>query len=138
MGLHQTFVDFILEFRARHDCARALGSRMCGFHSAFDLYSTISWTRPVYVSFSQNVVFRSVSFILATGAASFFLFAVCYLLTDVLDLWNGAPFFYPGNFLKYLEDFDPNYRLINKVVLYRRERRVEREKQLRIYYDLSS
>lgn len=43
------------------------------------------------------LVGRSVSFILATGATSFFLFAVCYLLTDVLDWWNGAPFFYPGN-----------------------------------------
>lgn len=38
----------------------------------------------------------SVSFILATGASAFFLFAICYLLTDVLDWWNGAPFFYPG------------------------------------------
>jgi len=41
--------------------------------------------------------FRSVSFILATGATSFFLFAICYILTDGLDWWNGAPFFYPGN-----------------------------------------
>lgn len=38
----------------------------------------------------------SVSFIFATGATSFFLFAICYILTDVLDWWNGAPFFYPG------------------------------------------
>ncbi|KAL9989288.1 hypothetical protein ACROYT_G003821 [Oculina patagonica] len=38
----------------------------------------------------------SVSFIFATGATSFFLFAICYLLTDVLDWWSGAPFFYPG------------------------------------------
>ncbi|XP_073244370.1 heparan-alpha-glucosaminide N-acetyltransferase-like isoform X1 [Porites lutea] len=38
----------------------------------------------------------SVSFILATGATSFFLFAICYILTDGLDWWNGAPFFYPG------------------------------------------
>ncbi|CAH3170924.1 unnamed protein product [Porites evermanni] len=38
----------------------------------------------------------SVSFILATGATSFFLFAICYILTDGLDWWNGAPFFYTG------------------------------------------
>lgn len=38
----------------------------------------------------------SVSFILATGASSFLLLAACYLLTDVLDWWNGAPFLYPG------------------------------------------
>ena len=41
--------------------------------------------------------FRSLSFISATGASSFLLFAVCYLLTDVLGWWNGAPFLYPGN-----------------------------------------
>ena len=45
---------------------------------------------------AMNFLFRSVSFIFATGATSFFLFAICYLLTDVLDWWNGAPFFYPG------------------------------------------
>jgi len=44
----------------------------------------------------MNFLFRSVSFIFVTGASSFFLFAICYLLTDVLDWWNGAPFFYPG------------------------------------------
>ncbi|XP_029179303.2 heparan-alpha-glucosaminide N-acetyltransferase-like [Acropora millepora] len=38
----------------------------------------------------------SLSFISATGASSFLLFAVCYLLTDVLGWWNGAPFLYPG------------------------------------------
>jgi len=44
----------------------------------------------------MNFIFRSVSFIFATGATSLFLFAICYLFTDVLDWWNGAPFFYPG------------------------------------------
>jgi len=38
----------------------------------------------------------SLSFISATGASSFLLFAVCYLLTDVFGWWNGAPFLYPG------------------------------------------
>ena len=42
------------------------------------------------------LLFRSVSFILATGAMAFFLLMVCYLLVDVLGWWNGAPFIYPG------------------------------------------
>ena len=50
----------------------------------------------------MKYLFRSVSFILATGASAFFLFAICYLLTDVLDWWNGAPFFYPGKSLRKL------------------------------------
>ncbi|XP_031550825.1 heparan-alpha-glucosaminide N-acetyltransferase-like isoform X2 [Actinia tenebrosa] len=38
----------------------------------------------------------SVSFIFATGSMAFILLAVCYLTVDVFDLWNGAPFIYPG------------------------------------------
>ncbi|XP_015754450.1 PREDICTED: heparan-alpha-glucosaminide N-acetyltransferase-like [Acropora digitifera] len=49
----------------------------------------------VLVFFGVQVI-RSLSFISATGASSFLLFAVCYLLTDVLGWWNGAPFLYPG------------------------------------------
>ncbi|XP_048587275.1 heparan-alpha-glucosaminide N-acetyltransferase isoform X2 [Nematostella vectensis] len=38
----------------------------------------------------------SVSFILVTGSSSFFLLTFCYIFTDSLGWWNGAPFFYPG------------------------------------------
>lgn len=52
--------------------------------------------RAFLVKFSGLAFFRSLSFISATGASSFLLFAVCYLLTDVLGWWNGAPFLHPG------------------------------------------
>ncbi|XP_031571325.1 heparan-alpha-glucosaminide N-acetyltransferase-like isoform X2 [Actinia tenebrosa] len=38
----------------------------------------------------------SLSFILVTGATSFILLVICYVLTDTYGWWNGAPFFYPG------------------------------------------
>eukprot|EP00117_Sycon_ciliatum_P004094 scpid46106/ scgid2492/ Heparan-alpha-glucosaminide N-acetyltransferase; Transmembrane protein 76 len=38
----------------------------------------------------------SLSFILVLGAGAFMLLSVCYILVDVLEIWSGAPFYYPG------------------------------------------
>ncbi|XP_023217106.1 heparan-alpha-glucosaminide N-acetyltransferase-like isoform X1 [Centruroides sculpturatus] len=38
----------------------------------------------------------SVSFIMATGSMSFILLSICYIFCDVLNWWNGSPFFFPG------------------------------------------
>ncbi|XP_044733206.1 heparan-alpha-glucosaminide N-acetyltransferase [Chrysoperla carnea] len=38
----------------------------------------------------------SLSFVLVTSSLAYFLFAFCYYLIDVLKLWSGRPFLYPG------------------------------------------
>lgn len=38
----------------------------------------------------------SLSYILTMASFAFALFTICYLIVDVYNLWNGAPFFYPG------------------------------------------
>ena len=42
-------------------------------------------------------IFRSLSFVLSLASMAFLLLAIFYILIDVLKLWNGSPFFYPGN-----------------------------------------
>ena len=39
---------------------------------------------------------RSLSYVMVTTCFAFFLLSFCYFLIDVLKLWTGAPFFYPG------------------------------------------
>ncbi|EDO47163.1 predicted protein, partial [Nematostella vectensis] len=38
----------------------------------------------------------SISFVLATGSMAFLLLSFCYVTIEVWELWNGAPFIYPG------------------------------------------
>ena len=38
----------------------------------------------------------SLSFTTALGSMAFFLLTVMYLLIDVIEIWSGSPFFYPG------------------------------------------
>ena len=54
------------------------------------------------------VVFRSVSFIFATGGMAFLLLTFCYLVIDVLGWWTGAPFSFPG---KWFQQCLPGKRL---------------------------
>lgn len=43
---------------------------------------------------------RSMSFVLVTSCFAFYLLSFCYWLIDVKGWWSGAPFFYPGQYLK--------------------------------------
>lgn len=38
----------------------------------------------------------SISFVLVTACFGYFLLSLFYIIVDVLNWWNGAPFFYPG------------------------------------------
>ena len=38
----------------------------------------------------------SFSFTTALGSMAFFLLSLMYLLIDVLEVWSGSPFYYPG------------------------------------------
>jgi hypothetical protein len=41
---------------------------------------------------------RSLSYVLAMSSMAFFLLSIFYVTIDVYNLWNGAPFIYPGTF----------------------------------------
>ena len=41
---------------------------------------------------------RSMSFIFVLGAGAFLLLTLCYILVDVMEVWSGAPFYFPGRF----------------------------------------
>ncbi|XP_078000663.1 heparan-alpha-glucosaminide N-acetyltransferase-like, partial [Glandiceps talaboti] len=38
----------------------------------------------------------SISFVLCLSSMAFILFTFCYVTVDVLNIWSGAPFYYPG------------------------------------------
>eukprot|EP01112_Ceratiomyxa_fruticulosa_P015518 TRINITY_DN456_c0_g1_i2.p1 TRINITY_DN456_c0_g1~~TRINITY_DN456_c0_g1_i2.p1 ORF type:complete len:652 (-),score=106.89 TRINITY_DN456_c0_g1_i2:2-1957(-) len=59
------------------------GSILCGFKQDGG-----------WIPISKNL--WSVSFIFVMAGTGFLMLCLCYILVDVLDVWNGAPFKYPG------------------------------------------
>ena len=65
----------------------------------FDPQCTCYCTVHTFVSITctPHTTSRSLSYTLAMAGSGFLLLAMFYTLIDVLKLWNGAPFKYPGN-----------------------------------------
>ena len=51
---------------------------------------------------------RSISYVLLLSGAGYFIITILYIVIDMFDWWNGAPFIYPGT---------SNYYSINRVKL---------------------